>query len=96
MRTILNAFSSTAVAGDDYVAISKEIVVVEDFPERKSNGHRQIDVFVPIKNDECVEEDEYFFVHIVYVSDCVVVEEYYVLIHILDDDGKQSNDMLRH
>ena len=48
-------------------------------------------LYIPIKNDECVEEErEYFSVHIIAVSDCVVVLEAYARINIIDDDGKQS------
>ena len=47
-------------------------------------------LYIPIKNDECVEEErEYFSVHIIAVSDCVVVLEAYARIIIIDDDGKQ-------
>ena len=44
-------------------------------------------IYIPIKNDECVEYDEYFFVYIYASSDCVEFDNYNSSITILDDDG---------
>ena len=67
--------------GDDYVAISRSIIFNED------TGNQQT-VYIPIVNDECLENDEYFSVTLSSVMDCVVITNDQVNITIDDDDSE--------
>ena len=46
-------------------------------------------VFVPVLNDECLEDTESFKVNITTLMDCVeIVGDSYAVVEIFDDDGK--------
>ena len=78
-----NIFSLTATPDDDFVAIEKQVILINssELPHR---------LYIPIKNDECVEYDETFSVHIDSESDGVVFGDKYQTITIEDDDGKSN------
>ena len=72
--------SFLALEGYDFVKVYQELFLNGDSPNPYS-------IYIPIKNDECVEDDENFFVYIYADSDCVELDDYNSSITILDDDG---------
>ena len=72
---------------------SQEIVVNSDTPSPITPYYRQIRLYIPIKNDECVEDDESFSVHVFSDDLCVLFDNIYGLITILDDDGKHCHNI---
>ena len=80
---MINYLISAAVAGSDYVPVTKEII----FNSYSQNPHR---VYIPIINDDddCVEENEYFSVKINTDMECVDLPVDLVNITILDNDSQ--------
>ena len=73
---------SAATEGDDYIYISQKIVFNKDMLGPQS-------IYIPIVNDECLEEkEEYFTVKLSTPMDCVNLVDDVVTIHIQDDDCK--------
>ena len=81
MNSVHENHSVSAVMGDDYVGISRSIIFNED------TGNQQT-VYIPIVNDECLENDEYFSVTLSSAMDCVVITNDQVNITIDDDDSE--------
>ena len=81
MNSVHENHSVSAVMGDDYVAISRSIIFNED------TGNQQT-VYIPIVNDECLENDEDFNVLLSSTMSCVVVTTGEVTITIDDDDSE--------
>ena len=74
-------FYYVAIDGEDYKEIYKEIIF--DF---ESDPYAL--VYIPLFNDECVENDEDFHVELFSSLDCVNVVNGSVHIAIEDDDCK--------
>ena len=75
-----------AVSGEDYTYLTHEIIFNE-------NSEKYVYVYIPILNDECLEEDESFSVNITTSMDCVkLVGNTSVDVYILNDDGKSFLD----
>ena len=73
---------SPAEAPEDYIRVVHQII----FNNYSVNPHR---LYIPIVNDECVEQGrENFFVHISTSMDCVALRNEYVEVTIIDDDGR--------
>lgn len=72
--------ATPAEMGSDYVPVQHDILFDE-------YSDREWVVYVPIINDECLEYDETFTVHI-NASDCVNVTTDYVTITIVNEDGE--------
>ena len=67
--------------GSDYVSIARDIIFNED------SGLTQT-VYIPIVNDECLENNETFSVTLSSNMSCVEIMESEVNITIDDDDSK--------
>ena len=67
--------------GSDYVAITRDIIFNEE------TDYTQI-VYVPIKNDECLEYNETFSVTVSSNMSCVIIVTGEVNITIDDDDSE--------
>ena len=77
-------FCIAAEMGSDYVAITQDIIFNEN------TGLTQI-VYIPIKNDECLENDETFNVKLSSTMNCVNITTGEVTITIDDDDSKLAD-----
>ena len=70
------------MAGSDYITVSHDIIFdyYTDTPQR---------LYVPVVNDDdCVEENETFYVNLYTSMDCVHVRNDSLPITIVDDDSK--------
>ena len=75
-------FIAAAIAGSDYISVTKQII----FTNYSVNPHS---IYIPIVNDDdCVEESEYFSVNITTDMDCVYLPVDSRTITILDDEGE--------
>ena len=74
----------TAIEGDDFTPLSKEIIFNADTSPSRA-------VYIPIINDDCVEYDEYFFVDLSTSLSCVNLVNDSVNITIEDDDCELSD-----
>lgn len=75
-------FHTPAKEDDDYRGVSHKIVFNSDMlgPQR---------VYIPLLNDDCLENEELFSVTLTTEMDCVVLEDHEVTITIQDDDREQ-------
>ena len=69
--------------GEDFIGISKEIILNADIPYKN--------VYIPIVNDECLEYDEYFFVDLTTSLPCVNLVNDTISITIEEDDCEFSD-----
>ena len=76
-------FFTAATMGSDYVSIARDIIFNED------SGLTQT-VYIPIINDECLENNETFSVTLSSNMSCVEILENEVNITIDDDDSKSK------
>ena len=75
------SYNISAIAGEDYVSLSREIIFDED-------SEKSVYISIPIINDECLEERESFYVNINSSMDCVNLPiETTQEIYIYNDDG---------
>ena len=77
-------FCISAEMGSDYVAIAQDIIFNEN------TSLTQV-VYIPIKNDECLENNETFNVKLYSTMDCVNITTGEVTITIDDDDSKLAD-----